>query len=460
MNRKQAFGELLLLCVSILVFDIRQAGSLYPPVTEWTQTYGTTTHSEEPWCLIQTDDRGYAVLGFARHWETGGSFTQDMWFVKTDAAGHLEWNRTYGAPLDQLEAGHCVVQTDDGGYILAGYNGTYVPYVWNADVWVIKTDATGLVQWNQTYGGSGNDVALCVIRTSDGGYAIAGYTTSLGAGGNDFWLIKIDATGTVMWNQTYGGVGSDVAVAVVQGSDGGYVIAGYTRSYGAGDDDFWLVKTDSAGNAQWNHTYGGADLDRALSMVATSDGGYALAGRTESFGGGYTDFWLVKTDAAGTMLWNHTYGGSQHDEAYSVVQARDGGYALLGRTNSFGACDYWLVKTDALGDVQWSQTYAKGTLSDIGYSVVQTDDYGYAMAGYSNYHITPDQPGSDFWLVKVCVGDVNGDGLINVVDLTIVSLAYGTFEGEPGYNLEADLNSDGIVDMKDMVVVARNLCKP
>ncbi len=160
------------------------------------------------------------------------------------------------------------------------------------------------------------------------------------------------------------------------------------------------------------------------------------------------------------MLWNHTYGGSQHDEAYSVVQTRDGGYALLGRTNSFGACDYWLVKTDALGDVQWSQTYAKGTLSDIGHSVVQTDDYGYAMAGYSNYHITPDQPGSDFWLVKVCVGDVNGDGLINVVDLTIVSLAYGTFEGEPGYNLEADLNSDGIVDMKDMVVVARNLCKP
>jgi hypothetical protein len=393
--------------VLILAFNIRQAGSLYPPPTEWTRTYGTVDNHDEARSLIQTDDCGYAMFGFTRHYTSGWVYTEDFWLVKTDPAGNVEWNRTYGAPTCMhLESGQSMVQTDDGGYALAGY-------------------------------------------LSHEGNPPTDY---------DLWLVKTDSTGNMQWNHTYGGADHDFAYSVVQTGDGEYVIAGYTDSYGAGNRDVWLIKTDSDGSIIWHQTYGGTEMDWGSSVVRTIDGGYAIAGRTRSFGAGDYDFWLIRTDSDGEVIWNQTYGGMQIDEAHSLVQTNDGGYALLGRTNSFGTCNYWLVKTDSLGNMQWNQTYG-GELSQIGYAVVQTVDGGYAMAGYSNYYISPSYGVVDFWLVKVCVGDVNGDGLINVIDLTLVSLAYGSFEGEPDYNPDADLNSDGIVDMKDMATVARNLGK-
>jgi predicted secreted protein len=460
---KSKLGKLLLLSVLILAFNVRQVGSLYPPLTEWTRTYGIDGNSDYLYCLILTDDGGYAMLGDTIMM-MGSLHTSDFLLVKTDPAGNVEWNKTYGVPgwpeIGGIEHGRSIVQTDDGGYILAGHNCTELPD-WEFDIWLVKTDSTGNMQWNQTYGGVDFDGTMCVIQTNDGGYAIAGFTRSFGAGNYDFWLVKVDSAGNMQWNQTYGGAGYDMAYSAIQTSDGGYAIAGFTDSYGAGGYDFWLVKTDSTGNLQWNQTYGGASADRALSMMPTSDGGYAIAGTTSSFGAGDSDFWLVKTDSLGTMEWNHTYGGMQAETASSLVQARDGGYALLGDTNSFGAggYDYWLVKTDSSGNMQWNQTYG-GSLTDFGSTVVQTVDGGYAMAGYSNYYVTPSYAENDFWLVKVCVGDVNGDGSINVIDLTLVSFAYGSFEGEPDYNPDADLNDDGIVDMKDIFTVARNLGKP
>jgi hypothetical protein len=207
--------------------------------------------------------------------------------------------------------------------------------------------------WSQTYGGTGDDEAYSVIQTSDGGYALAGYTDSYGAYSfqYDFWLVKTDASGNAQWNRTYGGTGNDQAYALVQTSDGGYALAGRTNSFGAGQYDFWLVKTDYAGNMQWNKTYGGTSYDYAYSVVQTSDGGYALAGHTRSFGAGSTDFWLVKTDASGNAQWNKTYGGTEFDAAYALVETGDGGYALAGITLSYGASnsDFWLVKTDENG---------------------------------------------------------------------------------------------------------------
>ncbi|WXG46216.1 MAG: hypothetical protein WED05_06055 [Candidatus Atabeyarchaeum deiterrae] len=213
--------------------------------------------------------------------------------------------------------------------------------------WLAATMPPPQAAWNKTYGGTGYDAARSVQQTSDGGYILAGYTSSFGAGGYDFWLVKTDGSGNQQWNKTYGGASDDGARSVQQTSDGGYVVAGYTTSFGAGGYDFWLVKTDGSGNQQWNKTYGGTGYDSAQSVQQTSDGGYVMAGGTFLSGASFADFCLVKTDGSGNQQWNKTYGGAVHDSAYSVQQTSDGGYIVAGLTWSFGAGgdDFWLVKT-------------------------------------------------------------------------------------------------------------------
>jgi len=465
---RRTLAELLLLGVLILAFNIRLTESLYPPPTEWTRTYtrtytyGIDDNHDEAHSLIQTSDGGYAMLGYTRHYEGGWLYTSDFWLVKTDPAGNAEWNRTYGAPGTlNRESGQSVVQTDDGGYALAGYFDNYSEPS-DDDFWLVKTDSLGNMEWNQTYGGADDDWAHSVVQTSDGGYVMAGFTDSYGAGYRDVYLVKTDSTGNMEWNKTYGGAHWDLAHCVIQTSDEGYVVAGSTQSYGAGYHDVWLIKTDSTGSMQWNQTYGGTGFDRAYSVVQTSDEGYTLAGVTDSFGAGDYDFWLVKTDSAGKMVWNQTYGGIQTEEAYSTIQTTDGGYVLTGGTTSFGASGYdsWLVKTDSTGNMQWNQTYGE-PLADLAYAVVQTVGGGYAMVGYSNYYINSSYAVIDFCLVKTCSGgDVNGDGVIDIFDLSIVGLAYGRSEGEPGYNPDADLNEDGRVEAKDLAIVCINYGKP
>ena len=257
--------------------------------------------------------------------------------------------------------------------------------------------------WNKTYGGTGNDRVWSAVQTADGGYAIAGYTTSFGAGGDDVWLVKTDSAGDALWNHTYGGKGNDVAFSVVQTTDGGYALAGDTTSFGAGSWDFWLVKTDSTGNMVWNKTYDRTSQDWVWSVVQTSDGGYALAGASgSSSNAGLSDFWLVKTDSSGDMLWNQAYGGVNFDRGYSVVQTVDGGYIVAGETSSFGAgdSDVWLVKTDSIGNMVWNKTYG-GANPDWARSVVQTSDGGYAIAGMTESFNS--RGVRNAWLIKVAV---------------------------------------------------------
>ena len=202
--------------------------------------------------------------------------------------------------------------------------------------------------WNKTFGGTSYDGASSVQQTFDGGYILAGYTYSYGAGSSDFWLVKTYSDGSKQWDKTFGGNDYDCIFSVQQTSDGGYILAGVTGSYGAGNGDLWLVKADSEGNEQWNRTFGGIDPDCAVSVQQTSDDGYILAGYTESYGAGRSDFWLVKTDSKGNKEWDKTFGGTDHDEVSSVQQTSDGGYILAGDTMSYdtGNGDFWLVKTD------------------------------------------------------------------------------------------------------------------
>jgi hypothetical protein len=249
---------------------------------------------------------------------------------------------------------------DSGWLDLRNETGEYYTITHNLNDTELQIDAReNIPGWNRTYGGTSDDWAYALVQTGDGGYALAGYTNSFGAGSMDFWLVKTDAVGNEQWNQTYRGADRDFAYALVQTSDGGYAIAGSTLSFGGGGYDSWLVKTDASGNMQWSKTYGGTSWDMTSALVQRSDGGYTLAGATWSFGAGNADFWLVKTDAAGTMQWNQTYGGTSDDLALALVQTGDGGYALAGTTDfGFFNYDFWLIKTDVESGLAWIDSSA------------------------------------------------------------------------------------------------------
>ena len=215
--------------------------------------------------------------------------------------------------------------------------------------------------WIQTNGDTSMDAAWAVIETSDGGYALAGHTQSFGTVDADFWLVKTDKDGNVEWNQTYGGEKFETAYSLVETSDGGYALTGDTQSFGAGDGDYWLIKTDKNGNVEWNQTYDNGADERARSLVEASDGGYVLAGdisySSDNLDYGWSEAWLVKTDEDGVVEWNQTYGGAGFDSAYGLVEASDGGYVLAGFTQVLGDGwnDFWLVKTDPNGNLDWNR---------------------------------------------------------------------------------------------------------
>ena len=208
------------------------------------------------------------------------------------------------------------------------------------------------ITFSKTYGGSDWDGGVSIQQTTDGGYIISGFTNSYGNGGQDAWLVKTDSVGGTLWTQTFGGSSTDASMSVQQTTDGGYVIVGYTDSFGNGYQDFYLTKTDSQGNEEWNKTIGGTEPEMGYSIQQTTDGGYIITG--EKWSGeidGY-DFWLIKTDSQGDEEWNKTYGGSDWDNGRSVQQTTDGGYIIAGQTGSFGngGTDVWLIKTDSEGN--------------------------------------------------------------------------------------------------------------
>ena len=211
-----------------------------------------------------------------------------------------------------------------------------------------------IITWDRTYGGSGDDGALSLIQTTDGGYAVAGKTYSKGAGEKDFWVIKLDHQGNMIWDGTYGGRDGDWPYSLIQTTDGGYAVAGLTCSKGAGEEDFWGIKLDNKGNKVWDRTYGGKGIDWAASLIQTADGGYAVAGYTSSKGAGGGDFWVIKLDSQGNMVWDRTYGGSDNEVAYSLIQTTDSGYAVAGSTKSKGAGsnDFWVIKLDVQGNLK------------------------------------------------------------------------------------------------------------
>lgn len=380
---------LLILAFSLMVLPCVNALSS----TVWSKTYGGSSN-DRAFSLIQNKEGGYTVMGTSLSYSASGLV--EALLIATDVDGTLLWNQTYSG----LGASYpcAFVQTIDSGYALVGYsydlNNTGSIYPWFA-----KTDGAGNLQWNRTYPELGS-VIFNVIQTNDGGYALVGYITQSEAFVSSY-LAKLDADGNVTWTQNYGTSGDNELYTVIQTTGGGYTLAGYTTSGVSGNEDFWLIGTDSSGVIQWDQTYDSSNSDFFNSLVQTADGGYALIGYSNSSNTNSDDYTLIKTNSLGVMEWNKTYGGSNLEEAFSGVQTSDGGYALTGvKVTDEGYGNAWLIKTDSEGNLLWNQTYGESADSVL-YSIIQISDDGYVLAGYTNSSST----GQDVWLVRT---DQNG----------------------------------------------------
>jgi hypothetical protein len=361
----------------------------------WVKSYGGADH-DGAWSIQETADGGYIVAGETSSFGAG---SYDAWVLKLDPNGAVQWQKSYGGT--DGDGAFSIQETSGGGYIVAGP--TWSSGAGDADFWVLKLDSSGAVRWQKSYGGAGGDLPYSVQETSDGGYIMAGETSSFGAGDVDFWVLKLGSNGDVQWQKSYGGAKDDGAFSIQETSGGGYVAAGVTASFGAGDYDCWVLKLGSNGDVQWQRRYGGTNDDFAWFAQETADGGYIVAGDTWSFGAGSRDFWVLKLDPNGDVQWQRSYGGIDYDAIYSIQETADSGYIVAGETSSFGVGgDCWVLKLSSSGDVQWQKSYG-GADDDVAWYSQETSDGGYIVAGETSSFGAGEM---DFWVLKL---DPNGD---------------------------------------------------
>jgi hypothetical protein len=286
--------------------------------------------------------------------------------MKINANGSLKWRKTFGG--EGNDYGLSVQQTSDGGYIIAGE--ADLSGVSRPDAYLIKTNADGLEEWSRTFGGSETDRAYCVQQTEDKGYILVGSTDSFGAGAQDVYLVKTDAKGKMIWEKTYGSPSNDEGYSVQQTLDGGYIITGRTFTQGNQGYDLYLLKTDATGNIEWEKTFGGNGWEAGKHLGLTSDGGYIISGWTNSFGSENYDAYLLRTDALGNQLWETTLGGTGDEEAHAVQQTRDQGYIIAGWSNSFAPKRPWSFDYNKLNNDNQLYLVKMGPDSNIGIRIL------------------------------------------------------------------------------------------
>ena len=429
---KNSVSLLLVVFNFFLVFPLwSQQGDCVK--VEWSENYGGFLNDGAN-ALIQTTDGGYLAVGSARSNNmnlTVNYGKADYWIIKVDSLGELEWQASFGGSENDIASD--AVQAPDGGYIVVGGAVSFdVDVIGNngsEDVWVLKLDSNGNLQWSRTFGGSGNERAEAVDLTTDGNYVIAGYSESFDGdigennGDFDYWLLKIDGSGNLLWERSFGGSLSDFGFDVKQANDGGYLMAGSTISNNGdvndnnGFYDYWVVKTDANGDLLWTQNYGGTLEERAYSIALTLDGGAIVSGTSNSSdwdvqgNSGSYDYWLTKIDADGNLVWGATFGGPLEDRSFSVTALADGDYLAAGYSLSeggvvsanYGSFDAWLIKFDDNGNLIWEKNLG-GAQEDRLYSVIARTDGGYAGAGFSTSEDIdlPDNFGDkDLWIISL-----------------------------------------------------------
>lgn len=399
------------------------AGNPFLGKVSWIKHYGgsgtDTFHS-----VITTSDGGFAALGSSN--STDGDLNgktlavSDYWLAKIGADGELQWNRTFGGSMEDL--GQALIQTADGGYALTGYamssDGDASNNEGFHDNWILKLDAAGNLEWERSFGFSGHDHSYDLLQTHDGGFFFVGFldVTSANGAGNDgkyrsltrhgvgeFWGTKIDSSGNLEWRRYFGGTNNDRAHAVVEGHTGGFVLAGFSESEdfdisnSKGSYDFWVVRISNEGDLLWEKSYGGSGIEVSYDIAATADGAYVVVGNTFSTDGdigrnhGESDIWMIKINDAGDLLWERNFGGSGFDSAQGVSLCADGGFVIAGNSKSSdgdltaneGENDIWLLKTNPDGIIQWQGSFGGSDL-DFGFKAVETEGRDLLVAGESS----------------------------------------------------------------------------
>jgi hypothetical protein len=467
--------------LTVLLFSLFiDASFAQSPAIEWQKCYGGSDNEMGEASIRQTNNGGYLLCGRAYsndgnvYGNHGGG---DHWIIKLNSAFDTLWTRCYGGSLTEMHTGG--IQTNDGGYIIggttasddgdvSGFNGTQ-------DVWVLKLDENGDTIWTRCYGGSNEDHGISLQITDDGGYLIAGYAASddgdvtNNIGGGDAWLVKIDSTGDTLWTKCFGGTSVDVAFYAHQTTDKGYIMAGATYSNDFyvsgwhGSFDAWVVKLDSLLDTVWTNCLGGTGWEQARCIRETSDGGFILAGYTDSDDGdvhgnhGKNDIWIIKLNADGDTLWTRCLGGSENDESYYVIETADHEYVVAGYsasdngdvTGSHGSTEAWLVKLKQDGGVRWAKCLG-GNAEDKAYQVIQIPDEGYAAVGETSSHdgdISTNHGAADLWFLKLSADPagekpvVADDNMIIVYPNPVNKLLYIEFPGEKYDNAVIEIKS-------------------
>ena len=359
----------------------------------WEKTYGGPK-VEIGWSVQLTGDGGYIIGGFT---DSYGAGERDSYLVKTDSKGNKEWQRPFGGKKHDSSTN--VQYIDDGGYILCGATSSFG--AGDSDLYIVKTDSKGLLEWEKNFGGVKQERGGCIKQTGDQGFIVCGETSSFGAGESDIYLVKINSKGEKQWDKTYGGPHRDWGNNVQLTSDGGYIIGGNTASYGQGKLDVYLIKTDKNGNKRWEKTFGGTEdeyIHGTAGLIQTKDGGFIFCAVTESYGEGMSDFYIVKTNHSGEQEWQKTFGGSKEEDPLSILQIKDGGYLICGYTKSIGAGDrdVYLIKIDNSGKKEWEKTYG-GPDFDCGIAIQQTIDGRLIICGETKSYGAGDK---DVYLIK------------------------------------------------------------
>jgi hypothetical protein len=425
-------------CTLFFLLLVESISFAQKPTIQWQKSYGGSFY-DKALSVVATNDGGYVVCGHSESSNydvTSNQGNFDFWILKINNTGQIEWKSSWGGSgPDYLQQ---VIQSPDGGFLCVGNtnssNGDIVGSKGQIDYWAVKINSSGILQWKKNYGGSSNDWGYSACIASDGGYIIAGYSesndqnVSENHGNIDFWVLKIDDNGNILWQKTYGGFGFDYLGAIIQTQDDGYAITGYSNSSNAdfpqnkGGTDIWLLKINIAGNIQWANNFGGSLDDIGKALAEDNDGNFIITGETYSYdfdaisnhSSTSRDIIVIKTNNLGQKIWSKCYGGDSNEYGRTIIQTYDGEYAIVGEsyssssgqpTGNHGSADFWLIKINpADGDLRWEKTMG-GAGHDEANCLIATFDNGYLVVGNAAQPISDDVTNNygddDFWVVKL-----------------------------------------------------------
>ncbi|MBP6334433.1 MAG: T9SS type A sorting domain-containing protein [Bacteroidia bacterium] len=381
----------------------------------FSKEYGGNANEDGRW-VEQMPDSGYIMVGRSDTYTNGQS---DVWVVRTDAFGNTLWTRSYGGT--EFDFGNMIRITSDGGFIIAGFTNTFG--AGDNDGWLIKTDVLGNIEWEETFGDGGIQEFEAVIQTSDGGYAALGINLGGGAAYYDMYLVKVDSLGNTEFIRNIGGAGFEIGNSIQQTPDGGFILAGQSYSYGNEDGDFYIVKTDDQGIFQWQKNYSNIGIQECHHIQNVPSGGFIMVGDADSLANGLgdTDVWLIRTNDLGDTLWTKTIGGTKKDGGKTVENTTDDGFIIAGISRSFGLINpnYYLVKTNDLGTIEWQNSSYGSSHHDHAYRGLETSDGGFAEVGYFRNSSNT----SNYALVKLAPnGGVTKDIAIDAISLPDASI--------------------------------------